>query len=163
MKREAYERKVKPRVQEDRYMLAELKVGEPISAIDMGLAPGGRMRQEIYDDPYELQDWDTRHGSRCFIHLANAFVWRAITKERPPTVPPTAKEYSDAALPWFEYYAADVKALEGSETLAGLKSVAKMGDEKGDVPLPENESVDPERIVKLREAMAENQVREGAF
>ena len=26
----------------------------------MGLAPGGRMRQEIYEDPYSIRDWDIR-------------------------------------------------------------------------------------------------------
>ena len=27
-------------------------------APDMGLAPGGRMRQEIFDDPFDFEDWD---------------------------------------------------------------------------------------------------------
>ena len=45
----------------------------------------------------------------------------------------------------------------------GLKSVAKMGKKKGDVPLPENESVTPEHIVKLRGGLKKDQVREGSF
>src|SRR5687767_8332394 len=28
-------------------------------APDMALAPGGRMKQEIYDDPFDFSDWDT--------------------------------------------------------------------------------------------------------
>jgi hypothetical protein len=52
----------------------------------------------------------------------------------------TAKEYTDAGLPWFGYYS-DTGALEGSETLDGMKSVAQLGKEKGDVPLPGNDSV----------------------
>ena len=31
--------------------------------MDMGLAPGGRMRQEVYADPHGLEDWDQRHGA----------------------------------------------------------------------------------------------------
>lgn len=66
---------------------------------DMGLAPGGRMRQEIFRDPYHLEDWDQERTNRCFVHLANSLVWRQITGHEPPTVPPTAKEYSQAGLP----------------------------------------------------------------
>ena len=47
----------------------------PFAAPDMGLAPGGRMRQEIYDDPFSLDDWDHENASRCFVHLTNSMVW----------------------------------------------------------------------------------------
>ena len=60
--------------------LMSMKVG----AADMGLAPGGRMRQEIYKDPFKLSDWDMDQKSRCFVHLANSLVWRAITGDAPP-------------------------------------------------------------------------------
>ena len=54
----------------------------------MGLAPGGRMRQEIYEDPFSIHDWDTEHGSRCFVHLVNSATWKAITGQaRPPILP----------------------------------------------------------------------------
>lgn len=133
------------------------------SVREMGLAPGGRMRQEIYDDPYDFGDWETRHRSRCFVHLADALLWRAITGAAPPTTPPTAEEYERAGLPWFEYYAADRKALAGSGKLAGLDSVAGLGEKRGEVPLPENESVEPGRVVELRQGLARDQVREGRF
>ena len=44
-----------------------------------------------------------------------------------------------------------------------LKSVVEMGKEKGDNPLPENKSVDPGKIVKLRKGLKKGPVREGAF
>jgi hypothetical protein len=78
--------------------------------MDMGFAPGGRMRQEIYDDPYGLDAWDQRHLGRCFVTIANSTAWEAISGERPPTEPPSAKLYTAAGLPWFEYYGADAKA-----------------------------------------------------
>jgi hypothetical protein len=130
---------------------------------EMGLAPGGRMKQEIYEDPYKLADWDTDHRSRCFVHIANSLVWRAITGEQPPTTPPTAREYTDHGLPWFEYYAEGASALEGSSTLGGLKSVHQLGQEKGDVPLPENESATPDELVQLRKGLGKDQVREGGW
>ncbi|MDE2804751.1 MAG: hypothetical protein OXN18_06345 [Gemmatimonadota bacterium] len=109
-------------------------------AKEMGLAPGGRMRQEIYDDPHGLDVWDQEHGSRCFVTMANSAQWMAITGEHPPTVPPTARQYAKAGLPWFDYYDADHEAIAGAEELAGLKSVKAMGQKLGKSPLPENES-----------------------
>ncbi len=126
---------------------------------DMGLAPGGRMRQEIYDDPFGLDAWDQRHSSRCFVTIANSAVWTAITGERPATEPPTAKEYTEAGLPWFDYYGGDAEAVEGAEKLKGLTSVVEMGKQKAETPLPENASVAVERIIALRKTGSER-VRE---
>jgi hypothetical protein len=38
-----------------------------------------------------------------------------------------------------------------------------MGKEKGDVPLPENESVEVNNVVILRKGLKKGQVREGKF
>jgi hypothetical protein len=129
----------------------------------MGLAPGGRMRQEIYEDPFGFEDWDRGTSSRCFVHLANSLMWRAVTGEAPPTVPPTSKQYTSAGLPWYDYYDAEAVALEGSEILDDLRSVIQTGYEKGEFPLPENESTRPKRVIRLRKGLARNQVREGTF
>jgi hypothetical protein len=126
----------------------------------MGLAPGGRMRQEIYEDPFSIHDWDTEHGSRCFIHLVNSAMWHSITGERPPTQPPTSKQYTKAGYPWFDYYDREQKALEGSGILAGVKSVLQMGEQKRTQPLPENESVSISNVVNLRSGLQPHQVRE---
>lgn len=115
----------------------------------MGLAPGGSMEQEIYDDPYAIDDWDKEHRSRRFVHIANSQVWRRITGELPPTVAPTADQYTRAGLPWFEWYADGATALEGSDVLRQLKSVNQLGLENGDAPLPENISVNPGPTVSL--------------
>ena len=112
---------------------------------------------------FYLNDWDIDQKSRCFVHIANSLVWRAITGGTPPTVPFTAKDYTRHGLPWFEYYSDNSTAVEGSEKLDSLKSVVELGKEKKDNPLPENESVEPERIVELRRGLKRGQVREGAF
>ena len=38
----------------------------------MGLAPGGLMRQEIYEDDYGIKAWDTTVRSRCYVHILNS-------------------------------------------------------------------------------------------
>ncbi len=125
----------------------------------MGLAPGGRMKQEVFDDPHGLDAWDQRHCSRCFVTIANSRQWMAITGEAPPTEPPTAKQYSEMGLPWFDYYGGDLEAVAGAATLAGLASVVRKGDEKGENPLPENETVSEPCVYGLR-AQGAHRVRE---
>jgi hypothetical protein len=163
MKREVFERRF-PKYKKSRrraagpVFMSELSMSAPAG---MGLAPGGRMKQEICEDPFKFDDWDTDHPSRCFVHITNSLVWQAITGEQPPTTPPTAKQYNRAGLPWFDYYDDSAKALKGAEILKELKSVVEMGKQKGDVPLPENESVEADRVIQLRRALSKNQVREG--
>jgi hypothetical protein len=129
----------------------------------MGLAPGGRMRQEIYADPFSIHDWDTAHASRCFVHLVNSATWQAITGQRPPSRPPTARDYTDAGYPWFDYYDAELKVLDGSQTLAAVKSVNEKAGEKRTAPLQDNETVSVLNLVNLRAGLKTNQVREADF
>jgi hypothetical protein len=121
-----------------------------VAGMDMGLAPGGRMRQEIYHDRFTPEDYDQSVSGRCFVHIANSLVWRSITGHEPPTTPPTASEYAQAGLPWFEYYS-DQPAISGTSLLGKLKSIVQLGTEKGHVPLPENESVSTGRVLELKD------------
>lgn len=162
MKKKEYE---KYRSRKDRFMeydamdVACFSVGE--ADAEMGLAPGGLMRQEIYDDPFEFDVWDTTVSSRCFIHIVNSMQYLAVTGNKPPTMPPSAKDYTEAGLPWFEYYGTELTALEGAKKLAGLNSVAAKKVKKGEGVLEGNEPVEPEVVVKL--GKGKNVVREGEF
>ena len=128
---------------------------------DMGLAPGGRMKQEIYDDRHSFDVWDTRASSRCFVHIANSLAWRAVTGEEPPTTPLTAREYEKKGLPWFDHYGGDRTALKGAAALAELKTVKEMGEDKGEHPLPENETVEDQLVINLGGKSDSRPVREG--
>ena len=46
--------------------------------------------------------------------------------------PPTAASYTEAGLPWFEYYGGDVEALAAAPALAALDSVAAMTIKQGE-------------------------------
>jgi hypothetical protein len=134
----------------------------PTMPFDMGLAPGGRMRQEVYATSRPLSDWDETQASRCFVHLANSLMWRSVTGAEPPQTPLTAAEYARCGMPWFDGYDAEREAVEATAALAGLRSVVEMGTAKGDVPLPENESVEVGTVVRYG-PRREGEVREGAF
>ncbi|MDE2805530.1 MAG: hypothetical protein OXN18_10340 [Gemmatimonadota bacterium] len=149
MKREVYEKLPGPT------RLSASDVGDicyspsPAPYREMSLAPGAQMEQEIYDDEYGVDAWYEQHTSRCFVTIANSMQWLAITGEHPPTTPPTARQYTDAGLPWFDYYDGDRKAIAGSESLAGLKSVAETGLEQGESPLAENDPVDVPEVLRF--------------
>ena len=125
---------------------------------EMGLAPGGLMRQEIYEDKYGFDAWDTSTRSRCFVHILNSVQLLAVTGCEPPRRPPTARKYTNAGLPWFDYYGGDLSALEGAKKLAGLDSVAVKKLKKGEGFLQDNDPVEP--VVKQLGGV---RVREGEF
>ena len=92
------------------------------AAPEMGLGMGGRMRQQIYKDPWKREDWDQTVYSRCFIHLVNSEAYAGIAGHLPPHKPYKAKHYAEAGLPWFDYYK-DRKTLKGSSMLRSLASI----------------------------------------
>ncbi len=134
---------------------------------DMGLAAGGKMKQQVFEDPYDADDWDLTQRSRCFVHLANSLVWRAITKMEPPSTPRTAADYTSYGLPWFDYYTDDWKSLQGTGKLKGLKTVLEMGFQKGVQLLPENQSVsfksDQVRVIGEQKRTKKGEVRAGSW
>jgi hypothetical protein len=134
-----------------------------VSSPAMGLAAGGRMQQEISVDPYGPEVYDTTvTANRCFVHLCDALVWRSITGEEPAHLPPTAADYSRAGLPWFSHeQGGGIKG--GAGWLDKVKSVVEMGKDKGETPLPENESMAIDHLIALGTPKNPNQVRDGEF
>ena len=126
--------------------------------VEMGLAPGGLVRQEIYEDPHGFDAWDRSMRSRCFVHVLNSVQFLDMTGEKPPQEPVTAQDYSEARLPWFDYYGGDLQALGGASKLAGMDSVGAKSLKVGDGVLPGNEPVAP-RVIPL----SARPVREGDF
>jgi hypothetical protein len=93
----------------------------------MGLAPGGRIQQVVHKDRRPLEDYDTARTLRVFVTILDAVAWRHVTGEAPPTMPPTAKDYAAARIPWFQLYERDVAAIGGTATLKRLRSVGECG------------------------------------
>jgi hypothetical protein len=148
-------------LQRERARISRRSTGEIARrAADMGLAPGGRMRQEVYQDPFAPSDWSQKHMGRCFITIVNTVLWPSLTGETPPSVSPTASDYTKAGLPWFEYYDPGAVALRGSDTLARVRSVKALSESKRVSVLPENQSVDVQRTTRIH-ALRPRRVRDG--
>jgi len=129
--------------------------------MDMGLAPGGLMKQEIYDDIHGLDVWDTEHASRTYVHIINSEQYVDVTGAQPPHEAPSILDYTMEGLPWYEYYDEGQTSVPGSESLAGLDSVAAKGIKKGETPLPENDPVTPAKVIQL--GKKKKPVRDGIF
>ncbi len=164
MKPDAYERWLQQQGGWDRTMMLGgdmvcLDADMDVGGAEMGLAPGGLMRQQIYDDDCGFDVWDRNTSSRCFVHIVNSEAFVGITGCHPPTEPPTAKQYTQAGFPWFDYYSHELKALEGAPNLAKLDSVAARRIKEAGSPLEGNEPVSPASVKQL----GPGAVREGKF
>ena len=127
-------------------------VSHVCESASMGLAPGGLMHQEIFEDEHGYDAWDRSLSCRCFVHILNSAQWEGATGKILPGAAPTANDYTKAGLPWFEYYDDKLGALNGAKKLAGLDSVATKGSKLGAKPLPENEAIKPAKIIHLGSA-----------
>ena len=115
----------------------------PKNTLALGLAPGGLMRQSIYKDHYGIDAWDQSRRTRCFVHILNSQQYFAVTGRKPPTKPPTAREYTEAGLPWFDYYDEDSIALQQASALMELDSVEAKRRKKGEPSIGDNEPITP--------------------
>jgi hypothetical protein len=117
----------------------------PSPARAMGLGVGGTMRQDIYQDSRKLSEWKSTPAGRVFVHLVTPPDWRHITGEEPPASPVNRASYTEAGLPWYDYYDADGTDLKPAQQLQNVKSV---GDWIGDDHDPWQNPT-PEQTVQL--------------
>lgn len=116
-------------------------VREP-SAVPLGIAPGGTIEQEIYEDDRPLEHWDRAHPARVYVHLLNSHDWMRVTGEAPPETPITIEAYRRAGIPWFDHYRDDLESRPGGEGFEGVKSIGAMGAVE-DPPAPGGEGAAP--------------------
>lgn len=130
------------------------------SLCEMGIGAGGRMKQQVFEDPYGKDEWckgSIKSTRKCFAHLANSMAWENITGEAPPETPVTAAVYERYGMPWFDFYSDDFQAMKGAKKFKGVKTVKDQAKEKGlKGVLPENESVTPKHVVKIKEVQDGN-------
>jgi len=133
---------------------APKKMARRSRAASMGLGAGGKMKQKIYPDPHGRETWDTDNSARVFVHIVNSELWREITGEEPPATPVTAKTYALHNLPWFDMYDEGAPTLDPTDTLAKIKSVKVMDQEKFGAELQDDDPVEVGPVKKILLKMA---------
>lgn len=159
LKRDEYEKLLE--LEKNDYRYSDLSGPMLCGVSEMGLAPGGIMRQQVFEDKFGIDAWDQNCFSRCFVHLMNSEQYEAVVGEKSPTKPPTPEQYSTAGLPWFDYWNEEAKTHSGSDTLADLDGVASIVIKKGMPPIEDNQPIEPQEVVDL--SVKKRLVREGTF
>lgn len=123
----------------------------PAASLDMGLSAGGRMRQQIYPDPFGIETWDLGNRGSLHVHIVNSEEYAAITGEMPPPTPASADIYTRYGLPWFDLYDQESGDIAPSPTLAKVKSIHQINLEKDihDPAEPTSIAVPDAQVVKL--------------
>lgn len=117
------------------------------SAVGMGIAAGGRMRQKIYPDEYGLKTWDQENCAKVFIHIVNSDQYTEITGLQPPPSPVSPRLYTNMGLPWFALYDEEREDLPASERLKKVKSLKERDAERGVSDRGDEElSIDPAQV-----------------
>jgi len=125
----------------------------------MGLAAGGKIKQEIYRDIRDPREYDTKRKARLFVHMVNSPMYTALTNEKMPPPVMTAKTYAMARLPWFEIYAEPDLDVRAPSVLHVLKTFKQLGAHNsqppGGLPFDDEEEedikIDPKDVVHLRD------------
>ncbi len=112
--------------------------------LDMGLAAGGQMKQEIYTSAIDPQQWSSAK-SRCFVAIANAESWADLTGSSAPALPETYATHVSKGGKVFEV-AETGQSLDGGEALKSVKPIKAHGETIGANPLPVDVSVDPASV-----------------
>eukprot|EP01124_Arcella_intermedia_P034334 TRINITY_DN8494_c0_g2_i1.p1 TRINITY_DN8494_c0_g2~~TRINITY_DN8494_c0_g2_i1.p1 ORF type:complete len:144 (-),score=68.40 TRINITY_DN8494_c0_g2_i1:78-458(-) len=89
------------------------------------------MKQKIYkDDPKNKKRYNVKKGVKCFVHIANGTMWKAITMLEMPPSPVSPKTYKTYGYPWFKIYDDELVDIEKSKALEGVKSGEQIEKEK---------------------------------
>ena len=97
---------------------------------EMGLGQGGEITQKIYPDPHGVEVWDQGNAQRLYVHIVNSELYREITGELPPPSPITANHYNANKYPWFKAWDEEMGDVQGSNTLANVKTVDQVTTHK---------------------------------
>jgi predicted RNA-binding protein with RPS1 domain len=108
-------------------------------ARELGIAAGGRMKQQITKDPYGAEFWDQENTSRIFVHIVNSTMFQQITGRRPPETPISAQTYTQHRYPWYDMYNEDGVAPTGA--FNNIKSVRDIDQERYPAPQQNDNTV----------------------
>ena len=116
--------------------------------LEMGIAPGGFIKQNIQQDTYAADSWDRERTIIFNVQILNSDSFQRVTGMPPPETPISAKTYSDLGLPFFERYE-ETSSIKGDfGDLKSIKTIDKIKAQDGDDDV-EDEPCYPNPIIVL--------------
>ncbi|KAL9655628.1 hypothetical protein ABK040_002291 [Willaertia magna] len=140
------------------HSIQKREVVEAPKAKELSLAAGGKMKQQIIQDPYGVSFWDETSKARVFVHIVNSEMYRQITGENPPETPISAQTYTSYGYPWFDTYNENVKSVGKSSILGNVKSVKEIDQEKHLLPQQDDSTVNISNVQVIKN---KNDIRDG--
>jgi hypothetical protein len=95
------------------------------AATELGIAPGGTMRQKIYVDQLGPQAWAPDHYGEVFIHLLNSTAFQDVTGHAPSPTPIDVATYMRLGLPWYNFYDDELGTVDAPEALRDLTGIGE--------------------------------------
>jgi tetratricopeptide (TPR) repeat protein len=138
---------------------AKLFEEKETEVVEMGIAKGGHIKQEIVEDTYGAESWDEASKGSIVIHLVNSRVYRDITGNDAPPTPITADEYRKQNIPWFDAYDENSPALMPGKILQHVESIASLEKIKGEtVETHDSINIEPDRLRKIKTPNKEERI-----
>lgn len=104
---------------------------------EMGIAAGGRIKQQILRDTYGVDSWNSKNNRSLNIRLVNSHAYKAITGIDPPQSPVTAIEYQLARIPWYTHYDETAPVVKPPSIFKRILGVTGIEKKRGKV-LPDD-------------------------
>jgi tetratricopeptide (TPR) repeat protein len=105
----------------------------PSSAVklEMGIAAGGSIKQQIQRDTFGADAWDSSAKRMVIIRIVNSAAFQKITGKPPPETPVTLETYQAKRMPWFDSYDEAVESVTPARKFSFLKTVAAIARLRG--------------------------------
>jgi len=119
--------------------------------LEMGIAAGGTIRQQILEDTYGAESWDEAAFRDIVIHIVNSQVYQQITGREAPPSPISAEQYKRCKIPWYSDYKEKAPSLSPVAIFKRILSVGRIDNTRG-IAKGENRpkrEIQPEEIVRI--------------
>ena len=132
----------KPRFSDSSLSLLSRRAACP-KELEMGIAAGGSIKQQILEDEYGIESWDPDACLALNIHIVNSAVYEEITGRPALLSPITAESYAKQGIPWFSHYDESRKSVSAPKIFSQLLSVLQIDKARGKM---ENATQKPMRV-----------------
>lgn len=99
--------------------------------LEMGIAAGGSIQQQIIVDPYGCSSWDEKTATPLYIHIVNSMAFELITGMKAPPTPITDYSYKKRGLPWYSNYDESVPGIMAAKAFKGIKKLFQIDQARG--------------------------------
>ena len=119
---------------------------------EMGIAAGGRIKQQIIEDTYGAESWNQAALREVIIHIVNSAVFKELTGQEPPPTPVTLEQYKKYGIPWYSDYDEQIPKVAPSGLLRRMLSISQIDQKRGKNLRETRQTVEvkPDQILRIR-------------